>query len=524
MKPFSSPASRTASNVPNVNKPRSKFNRSKNYKTSFNTSLVYPIYKELVIPGDTVDMNMHNFVRMNPTVAPFMDNIYIDTHFFFVPMRLVWDNWQKFMGERKSPADSIDYLIPTITTPVGGWNEASPACYLGMRGSIAGHVHSSLPLRSYNLVYNEWFRDQNLQTPLPVDTDDGPDTPTDYSVLGQRNKTQDYFTTMFTAPQKGPSVLIPTSDSVTVERISNGPAGIFRNAGANTVTINGTLSIPASDGKVTTLGGTDFASYDPNGSLIADLTENTEATINALRTAEAIQSLLETDARGGTRYIEMMRAHFGVISQDARLQRPEYLGGNSIPLSMLPVVQNSETATTPQGNLAGMGVMNSHNARFLKSFTEHGYIIGVMSARSDISYQQGADRDWYYSTRYDFYLPELANLGEQAVLNQELFIQGTSADTEVAGYQERWREMREGISRVTGSLNSDAAASLDFWHLAQDFAALPVLNSTFIKDGTPELRVLEVTNESAFVADIHFEQYWTRVMPMFSIPQMGTRF
>lgn len=510
--------------VPHVGLPRSTFKIPSKLTTSFNSSFLYPIYCEPVLPGDTVNMSVSNFVRMNPTVTPFMDNIHIEQHWFFVPNRLVWENWEKFLGSQDNPSDSIDYLIPQVVSPaVTGWGDTSLATYFGVRRGVPLLSHSALPLRMYNLINNAWFRAENITNSAVVETDNGPDTATDY-VIQQRNKFHDYFTAALPSPQKGSAVMIPATFSTAATVTSNNQTPTV-NANGQTnrqLYVAGTTNIPTLSGAAVG-GGTPLMTFGNESGLQATLTADTTGTINALRTAEAVQTYLERNNRGGTRYTEFIRSHFGVISPDARLQRPEYLGGNSVPLNMIPVTQNSETATTPQGNLAGMGIMDSHDARFVKSFTEHGYIIGLASARSDLSYQQGTPRHFFDSTRFDYYVPALANLGEQAILNREIFTQGTSADTDVFGYIPRWDHLRYKSNTVTGVMNSDASASMDAWTLAQDFAALPVLNTSFLKDGTPEIRVLNVTNEPTFMAQYYFDATWTRVMPMNSIPGMGVR-
>lgn len=532
--------------VPKVSHPRSTFRMPAKLTTSFSSSKLLPIYCRPVLPGDTLDMSVSNFIRMNPTVTPFLDNIHVEQHWFFVPNRLVWENWEKFLGSQDNPSDSIDFVIPQIVSPVTtGWIDSSLGAYFGIRQGVAGISTSSLPFRAYNLIYNQWFRPETLTNSAVVDTDNGPDTVTDY-IIRPRFKFHDYFTAALPSPQRGSAVMIPATFTTALSASTAPVYGDGKSLGLST-TGSDTLGLAypgtvldlrsgsynaAVGGAMSGVGGTTNKNVgvvtsgasglqtDLSG---VHLTSDTTGTINALRTAEAIQTYLERNNRGGTRYTEFIRSHFGVISPDARLQRPEYLGGNSVPLNMIPVTQNSETATTPQGNLSGMGMMNSHDTRFIKSFTEHGYVIGLCSARSDISYQQGTERHWFDSTRFDFYVPALANLGEQAILNREIFTQATSADTDVFGYIPRWDHLRYQNNLITGALNSDAPYSMDNWTLAQDFPACPVLNTSFVTDATPELRVLNVTNEPTFMGQFYFEQKWTRVMPMNSIPGMGVR-
>jgi len=453
---------------------RSKFNRSHGLKTTFDADKLVPIFVDEVLPGDTHKLDQSLFARLATPINPIMDNMYLDTFYFFVPMRLVWDNYDKFFGAQDNPGDSTDYLIPTGQ----GFTFAQQTLgdYMGI--PIANSVDANiLPFRAYHLIYDEWFRDQNLQQSTRVNRSDSPiviDNGSDYNwaLLHTRGKRHDYFTSCLPFAQKGEPVYVPLGDKayVGIDGGQNDKVTAFHQGYPQQSW--GYLH-QANDGD-TSLHEVRGLVNDENNKLYADLAQATSATINDWRQAFQIQKFLERDARGGTRYTEKVKAHFGVTSPDARLQRPEYLGGSSTPINIHPVAQTTSTdQTSPQGNLAAFGTASETGSGFTKSFTEHGYIIGLANVRADLTYQQGLDKLWSRSTQYDFYFPTFAHLGEQAVLNKEIYVSGTATDEEVFGYQERYAEYKYKRSQLTGLFRSDASGSLDAWHLSEDFANTP---------------------------------------------------
>lgn len=510
-------ASHVFSQVPKAEIPRSTFDRSHGYKTAFDAGYLIPFFVDEALPGDTFNVDMAGFARLATPICPVMDNMYMDTHFFAVPIRLVWDNWQKFCGEQTNPGDSTSFVVPQATSPVGGYGVGSLQDYMGIPPLVAGIEHSNLWARAYNLIWNQWFRDENLQNSLVVDVDDGPDTVTDY-VLQRRGKRHDYFTSALPWPQKGNAVSLPLGTTAPVTRVANASYFDVYQDSTNNKLLTDQLFTNAA-GAMTNAARTTGLSLDPRGGLVADLSTATAATINQLRQAFQVQRLLERDARGGSRYTEIVRSHFGVVSPDARLQRPEFLGGGSSPIIVSQVPQTSSTdATTPQGNLAAYGVVQMHNHGFTKSFTEHCLIIGLVSARADLTYQQGLNRMFSRSTRYDFYWPALAHIGEQAVLQGEIFADGTANDAIVFGYQERYAEYRYKPSQITGIFRSQVPSSLDVWHLAQEFAAAPTLNSTFIVENPPVDRVIAVPAQPHFIFDSYIRMKCARPMPVYGVP------
>jgi hypothetical protein len=533
--------------IPKADIPRSKFDCQSTHKTTFDAGFLVPIYVDEVLPGDTFNLNMTAFARLATPLYPIMDNLHLESFFFFVPNRLIWNNWQKFMGEQNNPGDSISYVVPQQVSPANGYTIGSLQDYMGLPtvGQVASGKtvsHCAFWPRAYNLIYNEWFRDENLQNSVVVDKGDGPDTVTNYTLL-RRGKRKDYFTSALPWPQKGSAVTLPLGTSAPV--YGTGKTVGMTN-GTSTFGLGytgGSSSLKALSTTYNINAGAASSGSEPAGSvgigvvtsgvsgLYADLSQATSATINQLRQSFQIQKLLERDARGGTRYTEIIRSHFGVISPDARLQRPEYLGGGTTDINISPIAQTSGTSasgtTTPLGTLASMGTTLAHNHGFTQSFVEHGIIIGLVSVRADLTYQQGLQKMWSRSTRYDFYFPAFATLGEQTVLNQEIYVTGNTTDTDVFGYQERWAEYRYYPSRISSLFRSTASGTIDGWHLAQKFTALPTLNDTFIQDNPPVARTLAVgssANGQQFIFDSFFDVKKARPMPMYSVPGLIDHF
>ena len=530
--------------VPHAEIRRAKFQRDFNLLTTMNEGDLVPIYLDEVLPADTFKINLNALVRMATPLYPVMDNAYMDFYFFFVPARLLWKHFQNLMGQNDSTfwAETTEYTTPVTTAPEGGWNVGTLADYFGIPTGVSGLKVNSLPFRAYAKVWNEWFRDENLQQPVTQSMDDttttGVNTGTNLSDAEAGGmplkvcKYKDYFTSCLPSPQKA-------AEPVTIPLTGNAPIKGYKDED-RTKPVTGEASTfysigPAETGEKVQVGqiGADkqgLAMYwGKNGSLTylgAELGNITGATINELRQAIAVQHIFERDARTGTRYKEILKGAWGVTSPDARLDRSEYIGGHRMPINVNQVIQTSSTdSTSPQGNTGAYSMTTLSRNMCTYSATEHGYVLGLAAIRVDHSYQQGLSRLWTRNTRFSYYDPMLANLGEQAVLNQEIYAQGKPQDEEVFGYQEAWADYRYRTNMVTSEMRSTYAQTLDAWHYADKYGALPTLSGSWIKEGTENIdRTLAVqsSNSHQFICNFYYEQAWTRPMPIYSVPGIDT--
>lgn len=527
-------------NIPTKDIRRSKFKTPHRHLTSFNTGDIIPIYRKEVLPGDTISINESFVIRMSTPIAPVMDNAWIDTYYFFVPNRLTWDHWREFMGENNEDAwtQQVEYTVPKTIAPEGGWQKGSIASYLGARINTDKIWIDSHYLRAYALIYNEWFRSENVSEPAEVSTGDADSTGTngtDYVVdiqLGgmpaKAVKFADYFTRSLPSPQKGPDVLLPLGS------IEGNVIGIESPGYEGYPTQEALVGKSIAIQKNIQGGEFNYFGYDEEGNLTSNayathiglgvnIDGTTAATINQLRQAFAVQRMAELDARGGTRYIEMIASHFGVHSPDARMQRPEYIGGKRVPINIADVVQQSATdEVSPQGNVAGYSKTIDNHEGFTYSATEHGIIMGLAVIRTEHTYQQGIERCLTRQKKLDYYFPVLANLGEQYIKNREIFAQGTDEDEEAFGYQEAWAEYRYNVNRITGELNSDYATPLDIWHYGDDYSQLPTLSNDWISETDVNVdRTLAIQDQDQWIADFYFDEVDVRPMPIYSIPSLG---
>lgn len=567
------------SDAPSMYMKRTKFDRSHVYKTTFNSGKLIPVFVDEVLPGDTSRMSVNYFARLATPIKPIMDNIYLDWFFFFVPNRLVWEHWQNFCFEQEDPDDNTDYVIPTVSATGNSENAyiGSLWDYFGLPVNTSGNISgiSALPFRGVYLIWNEWFRDENLQKSVKIQKGDANEVlnstrsseqpawvfTTGTSIVPglscpPRGKRHDYFTSALPWTQKGPGVSIGLAGTASIvdpspasgyllHSNSNQLAAVsaYGGDGSDTGGIrrasgSGSISFKRESFDFSTVGG--FAGNESNNVTMSaqsastylgndsyvDLDTSSIFTINSLRTAFQMQKFYERLARGGSRYTEVLRSFFGVVSPDARLQRPEFLGSFTKMVNVNPIAQTSATdSTSPQGNLSAYGVTAAKFHGFTKSFVEHGYIIGFVCARADLTYQQGINKMWLRSTVYDFYWPTFAHLGEQAIELREIYAQGSEADSTVFGYQERYAEYRYKPSQITGKFRSSVTGgTLDKWHLSQFFKTAPTLNEEFIVENPPIERIVAVPSEPEFLLDVGFRYTTVRPMPMFGTPGLVDHF
>lgn len=516
---------------PIINIQRARFKRNHTNKTTFNAGKLIPIDSTEVIPGDTIKMRCHAVIRMSTPIKPVMDNAWADIYYFFIPWRLVWEHWEELQGANKSGpwVDQAEYTVPQVTAPTGGWNKGTIADYFTIPTKVENLSISALYFRAYCMTWNEWFRDENLQNFTYMPTDDSTTTGSNGSnmvtdaVAGgiplPVAKIHDYFTSALPEPQKGPDVLLPLGQEAPVRNIREDAVIYLQTNNGNTG-----IEMTSNNFNINKTNGNTTGVVNNIIGLSADLSNATAATINNLRQAFQLQKMFEKDARGGTRYIEILKNHFGVTASDARLQRPEYLGGQRVPIQVAQVLQTSSTDTeSPQGNTAAFSLTINSDNGFTKSFEEHGVILTLCCVRTGHSYQQGLNKKFSRKTRTDFYMPVFANIGEQPILNKEIYAQGNAKDEEVFGYQEAWAEYRYKPNTITGEFRSNVAENggLDIWHYADYYTSLPTLGNDFIQETAVNIdRTLAVQSSVSdqFIADFYFEEIDTRPMPVYSIP------